>query len=232
MRLIDSIGFFIFGAIVGAFLYATYWQGPREAKDPMPDVNQQILMERVKKVAKLITVEGEFSNIHQYNDSYWSDVSFLRKKALIKVKARVSMGYDLKKATFEVDEVNKVLRVRNLPDPEVLSIDHDLQYYDIQEGMFNSFTEEELSSIGAVAKRKLRQEALNGPLMEQAREEGLESLEIIQLLVEQAGWTFEIIRGGEEPSFENFEKPIRQLPPPESMHVDRPRPMRLDSMRR
>lgn len=215
MKLIDSLGFFIFGALVGAFLYANYFGGPRTTKDPMPDVNQRILMERVKKVAKLITVEGEFSNIHQYNDSYWSDVSFLRKKALIKVNARVSMGYDLKKAQFEVDPENKVLRVRNLPSPEVLSIDHDLQYYDIQEGMFNSFTEAELSSIGAVAKRKLRQEAMNGPLMEQAKEEGLESLEIIKLLVEQAGWRFEVENNVIEPSpqkkIDPFSMPIESV---------------------
>ena len=166
----------------------------------MPDATQQILMERVKKVAKLITVEGEFSNIHQYNDSYWSDVSFLRKKALIKVKARVSMGYDLKKAQFDIDPEKKILRVRNLPQPEVLSIDHDLQYYDIQEGMFNSFSEAELTSIGKVAKRKLRQEAMNGPLMDQALEEGLESLEIIKLLVEQAGWRFEVENNVIEPT--------------------------------
>ncbi len=192
MKLIDSFGFFIFGAVVGAFLYANYFGATTPPKDPMPDVNQQILLERVKKVAKLITVEGEFSNIHQYNDSYWSDISMLRKKAIIKVNARVSVGYDLKKAQFEVDAENKILRVKNLPDPEILSIDHDLQYYDIQEGMFNSFTEAELTSIGAVAKKKLQKTAEEGPLMDQAKEEGIESLEIIKLLVEQAGWRFEV----------------------------------------
>lgn len=215
MKLIDSLGFFIFGALVGAFLYANYFGGLRTPKDPMPDINQQILMERVKKVAKLITIEGEFSNIHQYNDSYWSDVSFLRKKALIKVKARVSMGYDLKKANFEIDTENKVLKVRDLPSPEVLSIDHDLQYYDIQEGMFNSFSEAELTSIGAVAKRKLQQEAMNGPLMEQAKEEGLESLEIIKLLVEQAGWRFEVennvIAPSPLPKVDPFYTPIESV---------------------
>jgi len=200
MKLIDSFGFFLFGAIVGAFLYANYFGGPKEVKDPMPDINQQILLERVKKVAKLITVEGEFSNIHQYNDSYWSDISILRKKAIIKVNARVSVGYDLKKAQFEVDAENKILRVKNLPDPEVLSIDHDLSYYDIQEGMFNSFTEAELTSIGVVAKQKLRKSVLDGPLMDQAREEGIESLEIIKLLVEQAGWKFEVQNNVIEPT--------------------------------
>ena len=229
MKFIDSIGFFIFGAFVGAVLYANYWKEMSNSNDPMPDINQQILLQRVRKVAKLITVEGEFSNIHQYNDSYWSDVSFLRKKALIKVQARVSMGYDLKKAKFEVDEANKILRVRNLPEPEVLSIDHDLQYYDIQEGMFNSFTEEELSSIGAVAKRKLRQEAERGPLMDQARAEGLESLEIIQLLVEQAGWRFEIVQDGPDQS---LEQPLPSLPPVDSIHIERPQQPRTEALQR
>ena len=148
----------------------------------------------------MITVEGTFSNIHQYNDSYWSDISILRKKALIRVHAKVSVGYDLKKASFELDADQKILRVQNLPEPEILSIDHDLEYYDIQEGMFNSFSEEELTSIGNVAKKKLEKAALNGPLLQEARAEGIESLEIIKLLVEQAGWRFEVQNNIVEPS--------------------------------
>lgn len=217
MKLVDSFGFFIFGAIVGIFLYTQYLK-PSLPKDPMPDINQQILLERVKKVAKLITVEGEFSNIHQYNDSYWSDISILRKKAIIKVQARVSVGYDLKKATFEVDAENKVLRVNNLPDPEILSIDHDLQYYDIQEGMFNSFTEAELTSIGNVAKKKLEKAAKDGPLMEQARTEGIESLEIIKLLVEQAGWRFEVQNNVVE-STEKVIEPEKEQNPLEDVKI-------------
>ncbi|WMX14354.1 MULTISPECIES: DUF4230 domain-containing protein [unclassified Aureispira] len=225
MKLIDSFGFFLFGALVGAFLYANYFGAPKKVKDPMPDINQHILLERVKKVAKLITVEGEFSNIHQYNDSYWSDISILRKKAIIKVNARVSVGYDLKKAQFEVDAENKVLRVKNLPAPEILSIDHDLKYYDIQEGMFNSFTEEELTSIGAVAKRKLQKEAAQGPLMDQARAEGIESLEIIKLLVEQAGWRFEVQNDVVAPS------PREEKKLPDSIHIALPIQNGTDSIK-
>jgi hypothetical protein len=224
MKLIDSFGFFLFGALVGAFLYANYFGGPKTVKDPMPDINQHILLERVKKVAKLITIEGEFSNIHQYNDSYWSDISILRKKAIVKVNARVSVGYDLKKAQFEVDSENKILRVKNLPAPEILSIDHDLQYYDIQEGMFNSFTEEELTSIGLVAKKKLQKEASEGPLMDQARAEGIESLEIIKILVEQAGWRFEVQNNVVEPSPEN-----KKLP--DSIHIALPTNNGRDSLK-
>ncbi|MCP4438337.1 MAG: DUF4230 domain-containing protein [Aureispira sp.] len=189
MKLIDSFGFFLFGAVVGAFLYANYFGAKGK---PHQTQSHEMLLERVKKVAKLITVEGEFANLHEYKDFYWSDISFLSKKAIIKVKAKVSVGYDLQKATFEADEVNKIFYVRDLPQPEVLSIDHDLEYYDMSEGMFNSFSEEDLTAIGKVAKSKLEKEVKKGPLMEKAKEEGIETLEIIRILVEQAGWTFEI----------------------------------------
>jgi len=219
MKLIDSIGFFLLGGIVGAFLYANYFSNFGQEKDPMPDVNQRILLERVKKVAKLITVEGEFSNIHEYNDAYWADLSMLRKKAIIKVDARVSVGFDLKKADFEVDADKKILRIKNLPAPEILSIDHNLQYYDIQEGMFNAFNEQELSSIGSVAKKKLRKSVMQGPLMEQARAEGIESLEIIKLLVEQAGWQF-IVENDIVPPTAEPQKDTPNIPDPIRVNKD------------
>ena len=57
----------------------------------------QVLMEKIKTVAKLVTVEGYFSEVYDYQD-YWNyDVSMFRKKALIRVKAKVSVGYDLSK---------------------------------------------------------------------------------------------------------------------------------------
>ncbi len=201
MKFLNAFGFFLAVGLFGVVIYGNYLGLNNQKEDPMPEEQQKILMERVKKVAKMITVEGEFSNIHQYNDSYWSDISILRKKAIIRVNAKVSVGYDLKKAHFDVDPIKKILRVENLPEPEILSIDHDLQYYDIQEGMFNSFNEEELTSIGNVAKQKLYKAAMNGRLMQEARTEGIESLEIIKLLVEQAGWRFEVQNNLVDPTF-------------------------------
>lgn len=220
MKLVDSLGFLIVGALLGVWAYTTYFQSDKTPKDPMPDVNQSILLERINKVTKMITVEGEFSNIHEYKDSYWADVSMLRKKAIVKVDAKVSVGYDLRKANFEVDAERKVLRVRNLPNPEVLAIDHNLQYYDIQEGMFNSFTEQELSSIGSVAKKKLRKAVEEGPLMEKAKEEGIESLEIIKLLVEQAGWRFEVQNDVIPPSLDEAPPSPVNIPQPVELNKD------------
>jgi hypothetical protein len=195
MRLFDSLLFLIAGIVIGGLMFAFFTGGLGKKHDPMPDIKQQILLERIKKVAKLITVEGEFSNVHQYKDPGSWNLSITTKKAIMRVKARVSVGYDMQKIKWEVDSANRIIRIRDMPEPEILSIDHDVEYYDIQEGMFNSFTEDELTSINIVIKKRLRKEAEKGPLMDKAREEGLESLEIIKILVEQAGWTFQVVNG-------------------------------------
>lgn len=198
MRLFDSLLFLVAGAIIGVLAYA-FWFNRDAPKDPMPEQKQEIMLEKIKQVAKLVTVEGEFANVHEYKDFYWSDISAFRKKALIRVKARVSVGYDLQKMNWEVDSANRIIRVRDLPEPEILSIDHDLEYYDIQEGMFHGFNEEDYNLINKVAKKRLRDAVKDGPLMEKAKNEGISNLEIIQLLVEQAGWTFEVVNGDDGP---------------------------------
>lgn len=196
MRLFDSILFMLAGIVIGALLYAFFMTGFSGKKhDPMPDVKQQMLLERIKKVAKLVTVEGDYSNIHEYKNFYWADISILNKKAILKVKAKVSVGYDMQKMTWEIDSVNKVIRISNMPKPEIIAIDHNVQYYDMKEGMFNTFKESDLNDINIVIKQKLREETEKGPLMQKAKEEGLEQLEIIKLLVEQAGWTFSVSDG-------------------------------------
>lgn len=190
MRILDSILFLSAGIIIGALLYAFLLCNPKQKMNPMPDIKQQILLERINKVAKLVTVEGEFSNIHEYKNFYWADIGIFNKKALIKVQAKVSVGYDLKKIDWEIDSINKIIRAKYMPQPEIISIDHNVQYYDMHEGMFNSFKESDLTDINIVIKQKLRESTEKGPIMEKAKNEGLEQLELIKILIEQAGWTF------------------------------------------
>jgi Protein of unknown function (DUF4230) len=155
----------------------------------------QVLLEKVKTVSKLITVEGYFSEIYDYQE-YWAyDLSPFRKKALIRVKAKVSVGYDLTKVNFEADSKTKMIVISNLPAPEILSIDHDLDYYDITEGTFNSFGEEDYNKMNNNAKDRIRKEALNSDLFLTAEKESAEMLEMVRFMVEGAGWGLEVRRG-------------------------------------
>lgn len=148
-------------------------------------------MERVQKVAKLISVEGYFSEIYTHEDyKGWFDSSwFTKKKALVRVKAKVSIGFDMEGMKFNIDDNAKTIKVSNLPDPEILSIDHELDYYDLQEGLFNTFSERDLTDINVRAKYFIQQKAMESDLFLTATEQEIEFYEIVEDFAKAIGYT-------------------------------------------
>ncbi len=151
----------------------------------------EVLMEKVKTVAKLVTVEGYFSEVYSYQDYWKFDLSWFQKKALIRVKAKVSVGYDLGKMSIEALPQQKKIVISNLPDPQIISIDHDLDYYDLDEGSFNSFDKDDYNKINSNAKEKIRQAAEASDIFLTAETQSNEMFELIQFIVEGAGWELE-----------------------------------------
>ncbi|MGK0388364.1 MAG: hypothetical protein ACI94Y_001092 [Maribacter sp.] len=190
---------YIYGSLIGVLIFgAGCWLTFEYLTQSRTSVEEQssVLLEKVKTVAKLVSVEGYFSEIYTYKND-WEPVPnpvyspIFSKKAITIVKAKVSVGYDLKKMTFEADHTNKVLRIGNIPDPEIISLDHDMEYYDVQVSTFNKFTKEEINQINAKAKEFIREKALESGLMLQAEKEGNQMIEIIAFMVKEAGWTVE-----------------------------------------
>ena len=141
-----------------------------------------ILLEKIKTVAKLVTVEGYFSEMYDYKDYWKYDISPLRKKALVRVKGKVSVGYDLGQMKLEAFPDQKRITISEIPDPSIISIEHDLDYYDITEGTFNSFSPKDYNEINKNAKEKIRQTALGSDLFLKAEEQSNQLLDLIQLL--------------------------------------------------
>jgi hypothetical protein len=71
----------------------------------------------------------------------------------------------------------------------ILSIDHDLDYYDLTEGTFNAFTKDDLNKLNQQAKNYIEAAAAKSDLLAQAEERGQEMLETMRFLVEGSGWT-------------------------------------------
>ncbi len=200
----------LFFAVFAGGLWAGYqFFGPNSQRRAEEEAT--ILLERIETVSKLITVEGYFTEIYNYKewDSYFGG-SFFGKKAMVKVKGKVSVGYDMKKVEWTTLPEEKIIRVSGLPEPEILSIDHDLEYYDIEEGyydyFFNRFSEEDYTRINENAKALIREKAEESELMRTAAEAGLERMDVIRFLVEGAGWTLEVIR---EPSLKGIRRPVK-----------------------
>ena len=151
-----------------------------------------IVLEKIKQVTKLITVEGNISELYSYKDYYSYDFSPFRKKALIRVNAKVSAGYDFEKMQINVKPNLKLIEINNFPQPEILSIDHNLDYYDISEGVFNSFEPEDLNKLNKEAKSKIENSALNSDLLQRAKDQKDDLIQMLSLLIENSGYELQI----------------------------------------
>ena len=154
-----------------------------------------VLLERVRNVMKLVTVEGDVSEVFNSTTSrnvtlylpLPSQFSF-DKKATVEVRGTVLVGYDLEQLDVRLDPERRVMTIGNLPEPEILAIDHEMIYRNLDESWFNTFTAEDYSRLNRRAKERLRDEALSSTLMAQAREQGNSVLEGIIYLAEGAGY--------------------------------------------
>lgn len=177
---------FILGALVLGFLVAKNYYQPAPQK---VEKDASVLLEKIETVAKLVTVEGHFSELYNHKEYWRYDWPIFRKRAILRVQAKVSVGYDLGNMAVDIDQDNQVVTISNIPEkPEIISIDHDLDYYDIRQGTFNSFTETDYNDLMDDAKGLIRKKALESSLMQSAEEQGIELIELIRFLVESAGY--------------------------------------------
>lgn len=172
----------------------------REVYRPAPSseqVNSTVLLERIRPVLKLVTVEGDFSELYDHSDSWTysqllSGIPSFRKRAIVRVKARVSVGYDLNGMKVDADEERHVITLEAAPEPQVLSIEHDVDYYDLDEGLFNHFSPQELTALGSQAKQKVLDQVPRSGLFTEAEKQRDDIVQVVRTLVESAGWTLEL----------------------------------------
>ncbi|MCB0815783.1 MAG: DUF4230 domain-containing protein [Flavobacteriales bacterium] len=158
-------------------------------------VNSTIMLKRVRTVLKLVTVEGEFNELYDHADSWnwrYAVPGFTEKRAILRVKARVSVGYDLEGLQLTTDERTRTITIQAPPSPSVLSLEHDIDYYDLNEGLFNHFDERELTRISNKAKERIRDQVGTSGLYEVAEEQRDELLDLLRTLVESNGWKLEL----------------------------------------
>ncbi|MDZ4708810.1 MAG: DUF4230 domain-containing protein [Saprospiraceae bacterium] len=151
-----------------------------------------VLLERIQKVSKLTTVEGYFSELYENKSFQYFDLYPFQKKVIVRVKAKVSVGFDLEQLNIEADQASKTVFINQLPDPQILSIDHDLDYYDISEGLFTSFSETDYNKIQTDAKELIRKKASASTLLAEAATQGNDFIDMIRLFAETSGWQFKV----------------------------------------
>ncbi|QHI38274.1 hypothetical protein IMCC3317_36640 [Kordia antarctica] len=177
----------LIGGIVSYFLYD--FIGKRQSEKRT--IHQsQVLIDKIKSVCRLTTVEGDFSEIYHYEDksAHFLRMLFSKKRALIVIKAKASVGYDLKKLRLESDKDKKQVRIIHFPQPEILTVETDFTYYDKKDGLLNKFSAEDLTKLNKEAKQHIIDKVPQSGLLESAKKEALDAILIIEKIVETIGW--------------------------------------------
>jgi len=170
---------------IGVVTYIRYLQDKRRVRS-----QSVLLLDKVKRVCKFVTVEGDFAEIYHYEDVKERFLKILssRKKALLVINAKAHVGYDLSKIDIQSDKDKKVIYLKDFPEPEVLSIETNINYYDKREGYFNKFEATDLTELQNEAKIHIMDKIPESGLYNVAKSEAREAISLMETIVETLGW--------------------------------------------
>ncbi len=179
------------GIIIGVLVslgVVTYFKAIK--KKQLVNSQSVLLLEKIKTVCKFITVEGDFAEIYHYEDVKERFLKLItsKKKALVVINAKAHVGYDLSKIQLKADNSNKKIFLEHFPQPEILSIETDLNYYDKSDGYFNKFEASDLTGLHQEAKQHIQEKIPESGLIQIAQKEALETISLIETIVETIGW--------------------------------------------
>ncbi|HPE82367.1 MAG: DUF4230 domain-containing protein [Aequorivita sp.] len=181
----------IFLGIVIAFVIVfglRYCENQKDKREQL-EANTALIQKELKNVGKLIVTEGSYAQVFTYNDS--KDLMYglfdARKKALIVVNAKASIAYDLSKVNTEIDETNKTVTITDIPEAE-LSINPNIEYYDVTQDYLNQFTAEDYNKIKQRVEKSLRKKIEASELRKNAENRLISELQKIYILTNSMGW--------------------------------------------
>jgi hypothetical protein len=196
LSIIVLVAVFALGAWLASLLYRQ--QAEQESRS-----QAVVLLEQVNKVCKLVTVEGVFSELYDETNirkftvylplpSTWH----FSKQALLHVRGTVLVGYDMENVKITADSTRRLLIIRNLPEPKILAVDHQVEYKNLDASFFNSFTPEDYTRLNKNAKEVLSRKAEESGLLQEAQAQGNQMLEVIRFMAASVGWEVVVERGG------------------------------------
>ena len=182
---------FILGFIVGAMVLSVYYLFAKKSFFKNKAKEQSvILLEKMRSVSKLITVEGNMNEIMHFQDEKSSLLNMVssKKKAIIMANAKIFIGFDMKKMRFEANANKQQIKITSFPEPEVLSMETHLDFYDIQNGLFNKFDATELTELNKKVKQNFTDKIPESDLLYSAKTKALDTLQVMEQMVSTFGW--------------------------------------------
>lgn len=184
---------FILGMLTAIVLLLSlkYFWDKKDAKETL-EADSALIQTQIANVSKLVVTEGHFAEVISYTDSqkYFLDLFSFDKKILIVVNADVTVSYDLHKITYDIDQANKKVTIKSIPEAEI-KIYPKLKYYDISQSQVNPFNTEDVNKIHKKVNAELEKKIAQSSLKKNAESRLISELANIVFLTKSIGWTLE-----------------------------------------
>ncbi len=132
---------------------------------------------------------GSFKEIVNYQDSKrFLKLIPIEKKAIVLVDAIAHVGFDLNKMRTRVEQEKRRIIIENFPEPEIISIDTNIQYYDVQESGLNKFSTKNFTELNQLAKETISTKIAESNLSHLAQQQAMEALDLVEYLAQSMGW--------------------------------------------
>lgn len=180
-----------FGVVITLVVLFTFkYCGEKNADTIVLKENTALIQEQIKNVGKLVVTEGHFSEVFTYKNSklVFGDLLEAEKRAIVIVNADVTIGYDLSKIEYKIDETTKTLKIVGIPEEEI-NISPDFEYYDIKADFLNQFEAKDYNAIKKTVNRSLMKKIEASDLKANAQNRLISELSKFLILTSSMGWS-------------------------------------------
>jgi uncharacterized protein DUF4230 len=149
-------------------------------------ISHSLVVERVQKVAKLVSSETTLRDVIIYEDTWYGST----KRSLVVVTGKVLAGIDLKGGSpVQIDEKARRIKI-TLPQPGILGIEiTGMQTYDEQRGLWNPFTGADRDALFQRAREQLEKTSVELKITETAQQS---ARELLESMFSSNGYTVEV----------------------------------------
>jgi Protein of unknown function (DUF4230) len=150
-------------------------------------VNHSVVVERIQRVAKLVSSETTLRDVIIYEDTWYGST----KRSLVVVTGKVLAGMDLDTGTsVQIDDKTKRITI-TLPQPDVLGIEiTEMKTYDEQRGLWNPFNAADRDVLFQRAREQLEKTSRDLKITETAQ---LSARELLESMFASNGYSVEVV---------------------------------------
>jgi hypothetical protein len=150
-------------------------------------VNHSVVVERVQKVAKLVSSETTLRDVIIYEDTWYGST----KRSLVVVTGKVLAGINLDAGnSVQIDEKARRITI-TLPQPGILGIEiTEMKTYDEQRGLWNPFNAADRDALFQRAREQLEQTSRDLKITETARQS---ARELLEGMFQSSGYSVEVV---------------------------------------